>query len=81
MNVSVAELKADLSAILRRAAEGEEIVVTKHGRPYVSVQAKKPLTREEIVARRKARSGSLKGDKYWIADDFNAPLEDFKDYM
>jgi hypothetical protein len=24
--------------------------------------------------------GSVKGD-YWMADDFNAPLDDFKDYM
>jgi hypothetical protein len=24
--------------------------------------------------------GCIKGD-YWMADDFNAPLDDFKDYM
>ena len=24
--------------------------------------------------------GCVKGD-YWMAEDFNAPLEDFKDYM
>jgi len=24
--------------------------------------------------------GCVKGD-YWMADDFNAPLDDFKDYM
>ena len=78
MNVSVAELKADLSAILKRAAEGEEIVVTKHGRPYVEVRAKKPLTSEEIIARRKAFIGSMK-EGYWMADDFDAPMDDFGD--
>lgn len=80
MNVSVAELKADLSAILKRAAEGEEIVVTKHGRPYVEVRARKPLTSEEIIARRKAFFGCMKGEVE-MSDDFDEPLEDFADYQ
>jgi hypothetical protein len=34
-----------------------------------------------ISERKKQREfGCVKGD-YWMADDFNAPLEDFKDYM
>lgn len=39
----------------------------------------KPTTKEKVAARRQG-FGSLKG-KIHIADDFDAPLEDFKDYM
>jgi hypothetical protein len=38
-----------------------------------------PKTAEQ--ERKKEREfGCVKGD-YWMADDFDAPLEDFKDYM
>lgn len=33
--VSVAEAKARFSELLSRAAQGEEIHVTRHGKPYV----------------------------------------------
>lgn len=32
------------------------------------------------VATKKRKAGLLKG-KIWMADDFDAPLEDLKDYM
>ena len=42
MNVTVADMKANLSDILRKAAKGEEICVTKHGKPYVKIAADRP---------------------------------------
>jgi hypothetical protein len=34
-----------------------------------------------VLERKKQREfGCVKGD-YWMADDFDAPLDDFKDYM
>jgi hypothetical protein len=34
-----------------------------------------------VAERKKERQfGCVKGD-YWMADDFDAPLDDFKDYM
>jgi len=29
----------------------------------------------------KPRAGCMKGTFLWMSDDFNEPLEDFKDYM
>ena len=29
----------------------------------------------------KPRAGCMKGTFVWISDDFNEPLDDFKDYM
>ncbi|MCL2054088.1 MAG: DUF2281 domain-containing protein [Oscillospiraceae bacterium] len=37
-------------------------------------------TPEEIVERRKALFGCMKG-KTWTADDFNAPLDEMREYM
>lgn len=31
--------------------------------------------------KKKRQAGTLKGFLVYMADDFNAPLEDFKDYM
>ena len=68
MDVSVAKLKADLSKILRRAAAGEEVVVTKHGKPLVKIEpangAKKALP----------RLGAFVGQGR-IADDFDLRQE------
>ena len=38
------------------------------------------ITPEEIVERRKALLGCMKG-KTWIADDFNAPIDEMREYM
>ena len=43
MNITVADLKANLSEFLRKAADGEEVNITRQGRPYVKIApAKKP---------------------------------------
>lgn len=70
MSVTVAELKADLSAILRRAEAGEEVVVTRHGKPVARI----------VAAVRKPVLGAMRG-KIWMADDFDAPLDVFEEYM
>ncbi len=39
------------------------------------------LEKPEAVKKPKRRFGSMKGLVVHIADDFDAPLEDFEDYM
>jgi prevent-host-death family protein len=45
--VSIAQAKAKLSEILKRVESGEEVVVTRHGRPIARISAvqapKKPV--------------------------------------
>jgi Protein of unknown function (DUF2281) len=36
---------------------------------------------EEIIAPKKKRQSGILSGKVWISDDFNAPLDDLKDYM
>ena len=66
MQISVADAKAQFSEVLRRAAAGEVIEVTRYGKTIAKVVAPKAdappaETREEIRARRESAFGMLKG--------------------
>jgi prevent-host-death family protein len=51
MEISLSEAKARLTALVRRAEAGDDVILTRHGRPAVRlVPVKKPLDR---AARRK----------------------------
>ncbi len=73
MNVTVAEMKSKLSEILRRAAKGEDITVTKHGKPYVKIAAERP-------ARKKSIHGVWKG-KFVVPDDFDELGPEWDEYI
>jgi prevent-host-death family protein len=68
MDVNVYAAKTNLSRLLDRAAAGEEVVITRNGRPVAKLVAVTPV--------RKARKlGPLKG-RIRIRKDFDAPLPD-----
>jgi prevent-host-death family protein len=66
--VNIYEAKTQLSKLVDRAAEGEEIIIARNGKPVARLASLSP-------AKHSIRPGSLKG-KIWIADDFDAPLPD-----
>jgi prevent-host-death family protein len=72
MEVSVYAAKTHLSRLIDQVNAGEEVVITRHGRPVarvVSHRAAKPR-----------KPGLLEGKGYWITDDFDDPLpEDLLD--
>jgi len=68
MNVSVYDAKTNLSRLLDRAAGGEEIVITRNGRPVAKLVPAIPV-------RKPRRLGTLKG-RVRMAKDFDAPLPD-----
>lgn len=72
--VTIHEAKTHLSRLIQRALAGEEIVIAKGNKPLVKL-----LVLPE--ARNERRLGGARGVVTYIADDFDAPLEDFKDYM
>ena len=65
---SLYEAKTNLSKLVERAAAGEEIVITKNGKPMACLV---PFR----ANKRKRKLGGAEG-KIWIADDFDAPLPD-----
>jgi prevent-host-death family protein len=70
MTLQLAEAKTHFSEIVQKAMLGESIVITKENRPVVRLVAIKPTQRVP---------GTGKG--VWMAPDFDAPLEDFAEYM
>ncbi len=66
--VNIYEAKTRLSQLVDKAASGEDVVVSRNGKPLVRI------TQLEGV-RRPIKFGVLKG-KVRIAPDFDAPLPD-----
>ena len=50
MNVTITNAKAQLTELVRRAEHGEDIVLTRHGRPIVALTAVNPEPRREWTA-------------------------------
>ena len=51
MNVSVSEAKAQLTELVRRAEAGEEIVLTRRGRPVARIAPERPRRDPEQLMR------------------------------
>ncbi len=67
MEVGVHEAKTTLSALLRRVAAGEDVVITRFGKPVAKIVA---------VHRRGTRTLGVDVGQMQIPDDFDAPLDD-----
>jgi prevent-host-death family protein len=66
--VSLYRAKSTLSALVERAAEGEEIVISKSGRPKAKLV---PL--DDVRPQRTPGKGR---GRWHIGEDFDAPLPD-----
>jgi len=72
--VAIEEAGVQLAELVREAQNGEEVILTQNNAPVARltmVEADKP----------RPQFGSAKEVIVWMADDFNAPLEDFAEYM
>ena len=68
--VSIAKAKAGFAALVARAEAGEQIVVTRNGRPVACLgplPAKKPIV-----------FGDLRG--LWVSDDLSLPEDVIDDF-
>lgn len=71
--IELEKAKAELDRVIQLALDGEEVVITQN---HEAVLKLVPVLRSN--GRRKA--GSAKG-LVSMAEDFDEPLEDFKEYM
>ena len=70
--VDIKEINKQLATVIATALQGEDVLILQDEEPLLK------LSRLEKKVRRKR--GSAKG-LIKMADDFDAPLEDFKEYM
>ena len=73
--VSIQEAQATLSDLIHRLTPDEEVVITENDQPVARLV---PAAAHPRPAR---RLGTLRGTVLYMAPDFDAPLEDFKEYM
>lgn len=72
--VTIHQAKTQLSKLIKQALEGEEIIIARGKEPLVKLV---PL----LEQRKARRIGGARGLVEHIAEDFNEPLEAFKDYQ
>jgi len=73
-SISIEEAQAKLSELIAQLGPGEELQITQ-GKEVIA-----KLRREQ----RKSwpcQPGSAADTPHWMAPDFDAPLDDFKEYM
>ena len=72
-SVNIHEAKTHLSRLIARVQKGQEIVIAKSGKPVARLVPMGPPPQKP------APFGFMKGAVIYMADDFDAPLEDFED--
>ena len=72
--LTLQDAQSRLSEIVAGLPPGDEVVLTDNGQPLAKIvkTAQTPQPR---------MPGSAKDKILWISEDFDAPLEEFKEYM
>ena len=73
-SLNIDDAQAHLRAIVATLQPGEEVTLTDNGQPLAK------LVRTQRTSW-PCKAGSAKDKLLWIAPDFDAPLEEFKEYM
>jgi prevent-host-death family protein len=73
-SISVEDAQAKLKELIHGMAPGDEVVITENAQPVAR------LVSEPVKPSRPA-PGLGKGSIIYMAPDFDAPIEDMKDYM
>jgi prevent-host-death family protein len=71
--IEIADAKKQVESLLQAALDGDEVIITQNSEPVLRlVRVNQPKKRRQ--------SGTAKG-LIKMSDDFDEPLEDFRDYM
>ena len=73
--VTIQEAQAKLPELIHRLNPGDEIVITENSHPVARL-----VPTGSAPQLQPRQPGSLRGTVLHMAADFDAPLEDFKDY-
>jgi antitoxin (DNA-binding transcriptional repressor) of toxin-antitoxin stability system len=71
--ISLQEARARLPELLQELVPGQQITITDGGQPLAQIKKAERTSWP-------CKAGSAAG-KVWMAPDFDAPIEDFKEYM
>ena len=71
--VNLDDAKAHLQEIISGLNPGEQLIIVQNGEPVAT------LTRAG-ANHWPCQAGSAKNSKHWMAPDFDAPLDEFREY-
>jgi prevent-host-death family protein len=74
-SVSIDEARAKLAELIHELHPGDEVVITEGEQPVARLL---PAT---VGTQKTRKLGTLHGTVTYVAPDFDAPLDDFDDYM
>ena len=74
--ITLEEAQAKLPEVIDKMRPGEEVVITRDGRPVATIRAVAPPP-----ARKRRQFGTLKGTVLYMAPDFDAIPEGFEEYL
>jgi antitoxin (DNA-binding transcriptional repressor) of toxin-antitoxin stability system len=72
-HITIEEAQAKLTQLLEEMNPGEEVFITKGGQPWAQVKKTERTTWP-------CKAGAYRKPEFWMAPDFDAPLEDFKEH-
>ena len=72
--MNLEEVQSRLQDVIGGLKPGEPLVITKDGEPIATLTRGRPRYWP-------SQAGSAKTEGYWMAPDFDAPLEEFREYM
>ena len=73
--VTIEDAQAHLPELIDQLAPGDEVIILRGDQPVAK------LVGQAKPNRPPRRPGTLRGTVLYMAPDFDAPLEDFKEYM
>ncbi len=74
-HIDIKKVRRHLSDVIKQTSNGEHVIITENGEPVAKLIAIPASERKK-----ERQFGSCKGF-IKIADDFDEPLEDFREYM
>lgn len=76
MQATIHQAKTLLSKLIRKALDGEEVIIANRDKPLVRLEA---IKLHKLAGKRPL--GWAVGTGFYMAEDFNEPLDDFEEYM
>lgn len=73
--VTIHEAQAKLAELIHRLGPADEVVITENNEPVARL-----LPLSQNATRRPRQLGTMRGTVLHVAPDFDAPLDDFKEY-
>jgi antitoxin (DNA-binding transcriptional repressor) of toxin-antitoxin stability system len=76
LTITIHEAQSQLAEIIHRLGPGEEVVITENDQPVARLLPAIPEP-----PKKSRQLGTMRGTVLYIAPDFDAPLEEFREYM